>query len=92
VINPMYDRVLVKRAESAKKTKGGLIIPGMAQNKMLEGEVKAVGEGKVINGKIIPLQVQVGDVIIFDAQAGSEVSVEGETFLLLREERIFGIK
>ena len=88
----MYDRVLVKREVAPQKSKGGLYIPGVAQKKMLEGIVVQVGEGIVINGKVVPLQVVVGDTVIFSAQAGSEVSVDGETFLLLREEKILGIK
>ena len=92
MIEPMYDRVLVKRTASPNKSKGGLFIPSIAQKKLMEGDVIAVGQGKVVNGKVAPLQVQVGDTVVFDKHSGSEVAIEGETFILLREERIFGIK
>jgi chaperonin GroES len=91
-IRPLQDRVIVKRLEEEEKTKGGIIIPDSAKEKPQEGKVIAVGKGKVTEeGKVIPLDVKVGDRILFGKYSGSEVKIEGEEHLIMREEDILGI-
>lgn len=91
-IRPLQDRVIVKRLEEEEKTKGGIIIPDSAKEKPQEGKVIAVGKGKVTEeGKVIPLDVQAGDRILFGKYAGTEVKIEGEEHLIMREEDILGI-
>ncbi|MCX8116896.1 MAG: co-chaperone GroES [Desulfobacterota bacterium] len=91
-IRPLQDRVIVKRLEEEEKTKGGIIIPDTAKEKPQEGKVIAVGKGKVTeDGKVIPLDVKVGDRILFGKYAGTEVKIEGEEHLIMREDDILGI-
>ncbi|MGQ9646173.1 MAG: co-chaperone GroES [Thermodesulfobacteriota bacterium] len=91
-IRPLQDRVIVKRLEEEEKTKGGIIIPDTAKEKPQEGKVIAVGKGKVTeDGKVIPLDVKVGDRILFGKYAGTEVKIEGEEHLIMREEDILGV-
>jgi chaperonin GroES len=91
-IRPLQDRLLVRRVEEETKTKGGLIIPDTAKEKPVEGEVIAVGTGKVLdNGKQLPPEVKVGDRILFGKYAGSEIKVEGVEHLILREDEVLGI-
>jgi chaperonin GroES len=91
-IRPLQDRVIVKRLEEEEKTKGGIIIPDTAKEKPQEGKVIAVGKGKVNeDGKVIPLDVKVGDRILFGKYSGSEVKIEGEEHLIMREEDILGV-
>jgi chaperonin GroES len=91
-IRPLQDRVIVKRLEEEEKTKGGIIIPDTAKEKPQEGKVIAVGKGKVTeDGKVIPLDVKVGDRILFGKYSGTEVKIEGEEHLIMREEDILGI-
>ena len=91
-IRPLQDRVIVKRLEEEEKTKGGIIIPDSAKEKPQEGKVVAVGKGKVSEeGKVIPLDVKAGDRILFGKYAGTEVNIEGEEHLIMREEDILGI-
>jgi len=91
-IRPLQDRVIVKRLEEEEKTKGGIIIPDTAKEKPQEGKVIAVGKGKVTeDGKVIPLDVKVGDKILFGKYAGTEVKIGGEEHLIMREEDILGI-
>jgi chaperonin GroES len=91
-LRPLYDRVLVKRVESETKTKGGIIIPETAKEKPLEGEVVAVGNGKVLeDGTLRPCQVKKGDRVLFAKYAETEVKVGADTMLLLREEDLLGI-
>ena len=91
-IRPLHDRILVKRIEEEEKTKGGIIIPDTAKEKPQEGKVVAVGNGKVgDDGKIQPLDVKKGDKILFSKYAGSEVNIEGEEHLIVREDDILGI-
>ena len=86
-IRPLYDRVLVKRLQSDSKTKGGIFIPDNAKEKPLEGEIVAAGKGKVLeDGTVRPMQVKVGDKVLFAKYAETEVKIEGETYLLLRED------
>ena len=86
-VQPLHDRVIVKPAEKAEKTAGGIIIPDTAQEKPQKGEVVAVGNGK----KDEPLTVKVGDTILFGKFSGTEIEIEGEKYLLLRESDIFAI-
>lgn len=91
-IRPLRDRLIVKRLGSEEKTKGGIIIPDSAKEKPLEGEVIAVGSGKVLtDGKVVPLDVKKGDKVLFGKYAGSEVKVDGEEYLMMREEDLLGI-
>lgn len=91
-IRPLQDRVLVKRVESEEKTKGGIIIPDTAKEKPIEGKVIAVGAGKIgEDGKQRPLEVKVGDRVLFGKYAGTEVKIDGEEHLILREEDILGV-
>lgn len=91
-IRPLQDRVLVKRIQEEEKTKGGIIIPDTAKEKPQEGQVVAVGKGKVgEDGKVIPLDVKKGDRILFGKYSGTEVKIGGEEHLIMREEDILGI-
>jgi chaperonin GroES len=91
-IRPLQDRVIVKRLEEEEKTKGGIIIPDTAKEKPQEGKVIAVGKGKMNeDGKVIPLDVKVGDRILFGKYSGSEIKIDGEEHLIMREEDILGI-
>jgi chaperonin GroES len=91
-IRPLQDRVIVKRLEEEEKTKGGIIIPDTAKEKPQEGKVIAVGKGKVTeDGKVIPLDVKVGDKILFGKYSGSEIKIGGEEHLIMKEEDILGI-
>jgi len=89
---PLHDRVLVKRLESDEKTKGGIIIPDTAKEKPMEGKVIAVGSGtKGEDGKIVPLDVKKGDKIIFGKWSGTEVKIDGDELLIMKESDIMGI-
>ncbi|TPE47365.1 co-chaperone GroES [Amaricoccus solimangrovi] len=89
---PLHDRVLVKRIEGEEKTKGGLIIPDTAKEKPSEGEVVAVGEGaRKDSGELIPMAVKAGDRILFGKWSGTEVKVDGEDLLIMKESDILGI-
>ncbi len=91
-IRPLQDRVIVKRIEEEEKTKGGIIIPDTAKEKPQQGRVVAVGKGKVSEeGKVTPLDVKVGDRVLFGKYAGSEVKLDGEEHLIMREEDILGV-
>ena len=89
---PLHDRVLVRRIESDEKTKGGLIIPDSAKEKPAEGEVIAVGEGaRKDSGELIPMAVKSGDHILFGKWSGTEVKIDGEELLIMKESDILGI-
>jgi chaperonin GroES len=91
-IRPLADRVVVKRTAEEEKTKGGIIIPDTAKEKPLEGKVVAVGNGKILNnGKVRPLDVKVGDKVLFAKYTGTEVKLDGEEHTLLREDDILAI-
>ena len=91
-IRPLQDRVLVKRIESEEKTKGGIIIPDTAKEKPIEGEVVAVGNGKVLeDGTLKKLDVKVGDRVLFGKYSGTEVKLEGEERLIVREDDILAV-
>jgi chaperonin GroES len=91
-IRPLQDRVLVKRLEEEEKTKGGIIIPDTAKEKPQMGKVISAGKGKKTeDGKVIPLDVKAGDKILFSKYSGTEVKVEGDELLIMREDDILGI-
>ena len=89
---PLHDRILIKRIEEKEAVKGGIIIPDTAKEKPQEGEVIAVGNGKKTeDGNIIPLDVKAGDRILFGKYSGAEIKMDGQEFLILREEEVLGI-
>ena len=89
---PLHDRVLLRRVEQDEKTKGGIIIPDTAQEKPMEGEIVAVGSGHINdNGDVRPLDVKAGDRVIFSKWAGTEVTVEGEDLMVMKESDIIGV-
>lgn len=91
-IKPLYDRVLVRRIEQKEQVKGGIIIPDSAKEKPQQGEVVAAGGGKRLeDGKIVPLDVKAGDKVLFGKYSGSEITVDGEELLILREDEILGV-
>ena len=91
-IRPLQDRVIVRRLEDEEQTEGGIIIPDTAKEKPMEGKVIAVGKGKVLEGgKVVPLDVKKGDRVLFSKYAGTEVKLEGEEHLIMREDDILGI-
>ncbi len=91
-IRPLQDRVLIKRLKEEEKTKGGIIIPDTAKEKPLEGEVIAIGNGKVLeDGTVRKLDVKVGDRVLIGKYSGTEVKVDGEDRLILREDDILGV-
>src|SRR3989304_509534 len=91
-IRPLHDRVVVKRLEEKEVMRGGIVIPDTAKEKPQEGEVIAVGDGKILdNGTRIAMDVKVGDRILFGKYSGSEVKLDGEEYLIMREEDILGI-
>lgn len=91
-VKPLHDRVIVKRVEEEAKTKGGIIIPDTAKEKPVEGLVVAVGNGKIMeNGKTQPLEVKKGDKILFGKYAGTDIKIDGEEHLIMREDDIIAI-
>jgi chaperonin GroES len=91
-IRPLQDRIIVKRVQEEEKTKGGIIIPDTAKEKPIEGKVIAVGNGKVQeDGKVRPLDVKAGDRILFSKYAGTDIKIDGEEHLIMREEDILGV-
>lgn len=91
-IRPLQDRLIVKRLEGEEKTKGGIIIPDAAKEKPMEGEVISVGKGKVSeDGKVRPLDVKAGDRILFGKYAGTEIKIDGEEYLIMREDDVLGV-
>ena len=91
-IRPLHDRVIVKRQEEERTSPGGIVIPDSATEKPIRGEVTAVGKGKILEGgDIRPLDVQVGDKVLFGKYSGTEVKVEGEELLVMREEDIMAV-
>jgi chaperonin GroES len=87
-ITPLHDRVLVKRVEEKESVRGGIIIPDTAKEKPQEGEVVAVGAGKIEKGERVPLDVKAGDRILFGKYSGSEIKIEDQEYLILREDEI----
>lgn len=91
-IKPLGDRVIVKAKEAEETTKGGIILPDTAKEKPIEGTVVAVGAGKVTEeGKLVTMNVKVGDVVLYGKYSGTEVKIDGEEYLIMRESDIYGI-
>ncbi len=91
-IRPLHDRVIIKRIEEGEQIRGGIIIPDSAKEKPQEGEVIAAGNGKLLdNGTRVPLDVKEGDKVLFGKYSGSEVKLDGEEYLIMREDEILGI-
>ncbi len=91
-VKPLQDRVIVKRVEEEEKTKGGIIIPDSAKEKPVEGKVVAVGSGRILeNGNKVPLQVKKGDRVLFGRYAGTEIKINGEEHLIMKEDDIVAI-
>jgi chaperonin GroES len=91
-IRPLYDRIVVKRIEQGEEVQGGLYIPDSAKEKPQEGEVVAVGKGKRLeDGRVVPLDVQVGNRILFGKYSGSDIKLGGDEYLIMREDEVLGI-
>ncbi|MGE5215872.1 MAG: co-chaperone GroES [Chloroflexota bacterium] len=91
-IRPLQDRIIVKRIEEEEKSKGGIIIPDTAKEKPQEGKVVAVGKGKVNDdGKVTPLDVKVNDRVLFGKYSGTEINIDGDEHLIMREEDVLGV-
>lgn len=91
-LRPLHDRVIIKRLEEEKVSAGGIVIPDSAAEKPIRGEVLAAGEGKILDdGKVRPMAVKVGDKVLFGKYSGTEVKVEGEELLVLREDDIVAV-
>jgi chaperonin GroES len=89
---PLHDRILVRRVEEADTTRGGIIIPDSAKDKPQEGEVISAGKGKISEeGKVRPLDVKEGDRILFGKYSGTEIKIDGEDFIIMREEEVLGV-
>lgn len=91
-VRPLHDRVLVKRTNEEERSKGGIIIPDSAKEKPAQGEIIAVGQGRIgDDGKVRPLDVKKGDKVLFGKYAGTEIKIDGDEFLMMREEDILGV-
>lgn len=91
-LRPLHDRVIIKRLEAETKSAGGIVIPDSATEKPIKGEVIAVGKGKILeNGDIRPLDLKVGDKVLFGKYSGTEVKVEGDEYLVMREEDVMAV-
>ncbi len=91
-IRPLYDRIVVKRIEEQETMRGGIIIPDSAKEKPQEGEVVAVGNGKRLeNGTLVPLDVKAGDRILFGKYSGSDIKLDGEEYMIMREDEVLGV-
>jgi chaperonin GroES len=91
-VRPLHDRVVVRRMEEERTTAGGIVIPDSATEKPIQGEVIAVGRGKILdNGEVRPLDVKVGDRVLFGKYSGTEVKLDGKDFLVMREDDIMGV-
>ena len=91
-VRPLHDRIIVKRIEESEQMVGGIIIPDTAKEKPQQGEVKAVGKGKMKDdGTIVPLEVKAGDKVLFGKYSGQEIKLDGEEFLIMREDEVLGV-
>jgi chaperonin GroES len=91
-IRPLHDRVVIKRVEEERKTPGGIVIPDSATEKPIRGKVIAVGKGKILeNGQVRALDVKVNDTVLFGKYSGTEVKMDGEEYVIMREEDIMGV-
>lgn len=89
---PLHDRIIVKPSQPEEVTKGGIIIPDTAKEKPMQGEIIAVGNGRVLeDGKVMPLQLKAGDQVLYGKYSGTEVSIEGTDYLMMRESDVFAI-
>ena len=89
---PLHDRILVKRIEEEQQTRGGIVIPDSAKEKPVEGEIISIGTGKVDEkGKVLPLDVKAGDRILFGKYSGTEIKIDGQDYLIMREDDVLGI-
>lgn len=90
-IRPLHDRIVVRRTEEEQKTAGGILLPGSAQEKPQQGEVIAVGKGQITDNGVRPLDVKVGDKVLFGQYAGQTVKVDGEELLIMKESDVLGV-
>lgn len=91
-IRPLYDNVVIKRKDQEAVSAGGIVLPGSAKEKSNQGEVVAVGEGRLLdNGEVRPLQVKVGDTVVFGQYSGNSIKVDGDELIIMRENEIFGV-
>ena len=90
-VQPLYDRILLKRIEEKDQKKGGIIIPDPAKEKPMEGKVIAVGAGRIEKGERIPLEVKAGDTVLFGKYAGTEIKIDDKEHVILREDEVLGI-
>ncbi len=90
-IRPLHDRIVIKRMEEERTTGGGIVIPDSATEKPVQGEVVAVGKGKVVDGKILAPDVKVGDKVLFGKYSGTEVKISGKELLIMREDDLLGV-
>jgi chaperonin GroES len=91
-IRPLHDRVVIRRKEEETKTAGGIVLPGSATEKPQQGEVLAVGHGRLLdNGDVRPLDLKVGDVVVFGQYSGQTIKIDGEELLIMQESEIFGV-
>jgi len=90
-IKPLGDRVVIKVLENEETTKSGIVLPGTAKEKPMQGEVLAVGSGELVDGKRVPLELKVGDRVIYSKYAGTEVKIDGEEYLILRQNDVLAI-
>jgi chaperonin GroES len=91
-VRPLHDRIIVKRIEEEEQQVGGIIIPDTAKEKPQQGKVEAVGNGKVKDdGKVVPLDVKTGDTILFGKYSGQEIKIDGEEYLIMREDEVLGV-
>lgn len=90
-IKPLGDRVVIKAVEMEETTKSGIVLPGTAKEKPMQGEVLAVGSGEIVDGKKVPLELKVGDKVIYSKYAGTEVKIDGDEYLILRQSDVLAI-
>jgi len=90
-VQPLYDRILLKRVEMKEQKKGGIIIPDSAKEKPMEGKVIAVGSGRIEKGERVPLEVKVGDTVLFGKYAGTEIKIDNTEHVIVREDEVLGI-
>ena len=90
-IRPLADRIVIKVVESQETTKSGIVLPGSAKEKPMQGEVLAVGSGELIEGKRVPLEIKVGDIVLYSKYAGTEVKYDGQEYLIVRQNDVLAI-
>ncbi len=91
-LTPLHDRIIIKPSQPEEVTKGGIIIPDTAKEKPMQGEVIAVGKGRINDdGKVTPLQLKAGDIVLYGKYAGTEVKIEGDEFIIMRESDVFAV-